>query len=211
MTAALLLLAAQTIAAPIPEPFAVLDSVPPPKGRSAEEHRRRVVTILTSPRTVPRTFTKEDGKGGMIGGVRFEEVGPEVLSDPAVRQLKTVANMSAQEARTWLRNNLKVVSDGEGGRIRMKFSAGARAERVVVLNGLLRAYFRLRDEELSQTRAKIRVSKARAVLFREQLRGASPAARAQIETSLKKEGAETRNWEDAVERLQKAGVRKWAK
>jgi hypothetical protein len=37
MTAALLLLTAQTMAAPIPEPFAVLDSVPPPKGRSAEE------------------------------------------------------------------------------------------------------------------------------------------------------------------------------
>jgi hypothetical protein len=50
MTAALLLFAAQTMAAPVPEPFAVLDLGPPPKGLTVEEHRKRVVTVLTSRR-----------------------------------------------------------------------------------------------------------------------------------------------------------------
>jgi hypothetical protein len=202
MTAALLLLAAQTIAAPIPEPFAVLDSVPPPKGRSTEEHRRRVVTILTSPRTVLRTFTKEEGKGVLSHGIRFEEVGPEVPSDPAVRRLKTVAKMSAQEARTWLHDNLKVVPDGEGGRIRMKFSAGSRAERVVILNGLLRAYLRLRDEALTENKERIRVNKVRVVAFRND---------AALEKRQKEAETAIRDAEEVVERLQKAGVRKWAK
>jgi hypothetical protein len=159
MTAALLLFAAQTVAAPVPEPFAVLDLGPLPKGLTMDKRCKRIATLLTSQRTVPALYTKEDGKGtlSLVAGVK--EVGPEVLSDPEVRKLTAVAKMSAEEAQTWLRDNLKVVPDGEGGRVRLKFRAGSRAERVVILNGLLRAYLRLRDEALTENKERIRANK----------------------------------------------------
>jgi hypothetical protein len=212
MTAALLLLAAQTIAAPIPEPFAVLDLGPPPKGKSAEEHRKRIVTYLTSRSIVPHQSIKEDGYGGASLVVSFKKDGPvPLLSDPEVRKLPAVAKMSAEETETWLRTNLKVAPDSEVGRIRMKFGAGSRAERVVVLNGLLRAHERLRVKALTDKKERIRVNKVLVDSYRGQLQRANAARSAEIEKSLKAAKNEIRDGEQAVERLQKAGVRKWAK
>jgi hypothetical protein len=198
--------------APIPEPFAVLDLGPPPKGLTADERCKRIVTLLTSRRIVPAVFTKEDGKGGASTVVGVKEVGPEVLSDPAVHKLPRLAKMSAEEVQTWLRTNLKVEPDGEVGRIRLKFSAGSRAERVVILNGLLRAYEHLRDETLTDTKVRIRANKTLVESYCARFGQDDPADnRAEIEKSLKEAETEARDGEQAVERLKQTGVRKWAK
>jgi hypothetical protein len=112
------------LAAPVPESFAILNIEPSPKGERAEQHRDKVIDNLTYPH-------------GLLLWA---------WSDPEVRKLPSIAAL--KDARYWLSENLRVTWDGEGNRLRLKFRAGTRAEQVVILNALLRAYLRATGERI---------------------------------------------------------------
>jgi hypothetical protein len=100
-------------AAPAPDPSAILDIGPPPKGETAEQYRKRLIGAQTHP------FTLCDW-----------------MSDPEVKKLPSVAAM--KDPRPWLAKNLRVTKEDGLRRLRLTFRAGTRAEQVVILNALLR-------------------------------------------------------------------------
>jgi hypothetical protein len=111
------------LAAPAPDPYAILDIGPPPKGESADVYRKKRIDSLTYAH-------------GLV---------LMVWSDPEVRKLPSVAAL--KDARYWLSKNLRVTWEGQGNRLRLTFRAGNRAEQVVILNTMLRIYLRqVKDE-----------------------------------------------------------------
>jgi hypothetical protein len=126
--AALLLFAAlpvmNVVAAPVPDPSAILDIGPPPKGWSMEKHlKSEIDDHLTSP--YGRLFA--------------------VWLDPEIRRLPSVA--ASKDARSWLTSNLRVTKEDGGSRLRLTFRSGKRAEQVAILNALLRAYIQAAKEK----------------------------------------------------------------
>ena len=103
------------LAAPAPDPFAILDIGPPPKGQSAEEYREMNIEDLTR--------------------IHGSILGP-VWLDPEVKKLPSVARL--KEARPWLSKNLEITPVPGETRLRLKFRAGSRAEQVAILNSVLR-------------------------------------------------------------------------
>lgn len=101
------------LAAPAPDPSAILDIGPPPKGETAEQYRKR-----------------------LIEGQTFHGTLCKWWSDPEVRKLRVIAPM--EDPRPWLAKNLRVTEEREVRRIRLTFRAGTRDEQVVILNALLR-------------------------------------------------------------------------
>jgi len=110
------------LAAPAPDPYAILEIEKPPKGMTVEEHRKNEIHRLTS----PHGFWNE------------------IWCDPAVRKLPSVAPL--KDARPWLTKNLRVTEEDGGLRLRLTFRAGNRAEQVVILNALLRSTLRSSEE-----------------------------------------------------------------
>lgn len=112
-------------AAPAPErPYAILEIGQPPKGKTAEEHCKEQIHILT-------------GLGGLLNNA---------WCDPEVRKLGLfdTARKSAKRKPIfpWLQETMRVTAEKDGRRLRFTFHAGNRAEQVVVINALLRQYIR---------------------------------------------------------------------
>jgi len=106
-------------AAPVPDPSAILDIGPPPKGMTAAEHCKDVIERMTHPR----------------GYIFFAGGGDSEMSKlPSLARLK-------DEFRPWMVKNIRVTQDGER-RLRVTFRAGTRAEQVVIINALLREYIK---------------------------------------------------------------------
>jgi hypothetical protein len=133
--AALLLFAVlpvlNVLAAPAPDPSAILEIEPPPKGTSPEKHRKDFIRGLTN----PHIFLND------------------VWCDSEVRNFPMVARF--KDARPWLAENLRVTEEKGKRRFRMTFKAGTSAEQVVILNALLSAtlraserYIKFREEGL---------------------------------------------------------------
>lgn len=101
------------LAAPAPDPSAILDIGPPPKGETAEQYRKRLIEGQTFHGTLCTWWT-----------------------DPEVRKLSSVARF--KDARPWLAKNLRVTEEECGRRLRFTFRAGSRAEQVAIINALLR-------------------------------------------------------------------------
>lgn len=101
------------LAAPAPDPYAILDIGPPPKEETAEEYRKRLIEGQTFHGTLCTWWT-----------------------DPEVRKLPSVARF--KDARPWLVKNLRVTEEEGGRRLRFSFRAGTRAEQVIIINALLR-------------------------------------------------------------------------
>src|SRR5579871_3209995 len=110
-----MMIAQKVVAAPAPEVCAILDIGPPPKGKSAEEHRKRE-----------------------IGHLPYYYI--YLLQDSEVKKLPIAASLKKGPA--WLEKQLRVTVE-ENRRLRISFQAGTRAEQVAVLNTLLREYRRL--------------------------------------------------------------------
>ncbi len=108
------------LAAPAPEPYAILDIGPPPKGETAEQYRQRVIAAQTHP---------------------LSTCG---MSSPEVRRLPSVARM--ENARPWLTKNIRITAEGEERRIRFTFRAGTRDESVTIINAFLRESLRGGEE-----------------------------------------------------------------
>lgn len=122
------------LAAPAPAPSAILDIGPPPKGQTAEEHRKMQIDNLTYPH------------GFFVLGAWHD---PEVSKLPSVAALK--------DPRYWFSRNLHVKWEGEGNRLRLTFGAGNRTEQVVILNVLLRSYLQTRKECIKRFEESIRI------------------------------------------------------
>ncbi|MHB1425881.1 MAG: hypothetical protein ACYC3I_22175 [Gemmataceae bacterium] len=107
------------LAAPAPDPSAILDIGPPPKGETAEQYRKRLIQDQT----------------GRISLCDW-------WSDPEVKKLPSVARF--KDPRPWLAKNLRV-KDEDDRRLRFTFRAGTRAEQVTILNALLRVNLSAHD------------------------------------------------------------------
>lgn len=112
-------------AAPAPKrPYAILDIGPPPKGKTAEEHRKVQIGYLTIPR-----------------GMLFR-----AWCDPEVKKLglyqKTNKNVKREDFDSWLGKTIQVTPEKGGRRLRLTCQVGSQAEQAVFLNSLLRQYVR---------------------------------------------------------------------
>lgn len=101
------------MAAPAPDPSAILDIGPPPKGETAEQYRKRMIEAQT----------------GRITLCLW-------MSDTELRKLPVIATM--KDPRPWLAKNLRVTEEDGQRRLRFTFRAGKRSEQVAILNALLR-------------------------------------------------------------------------
>lgn len=123
--AALMLLAVlplmNVLAAPAPEPYAILDIGPPPKGWSMEKHCKTAIHGQTCHGTLSVVSCYAD-----------------------VGKLPSVAPF--KDARPWLAENLRITEEEGGRRLRLTFRAGTRDEQVTILNALLRANLQARAE-----------------------------------------------------------------
>ncbi len=119
------------LAAPAPDPYAILDIGPPPKGMDAEQYRKMQIDCLT--------FAH--------GRLFFVWRDPEVSKLPSVAALK--------DARPWLSKNLRVTQENGGRRLRLTFQAGERREQVAILNALLRISRDLQREKLHRVEAQL--------------------------------------------------------
>jgi hypothetical protein len=108
------------LAAPAPDPWALLDIGPPPKGKTAEQHLKDQIEFKTDLDTLNT-----------------------VCSYPEVKKLTSVASM--KDARPWLAKNLRVAPEEEGRRLRFTFRAGTRNEQVTIINAFLRASLHWND------------------------------------------------------------------
>ena len=114
-------------AAPAPAPSAILDIGPPPKGKTAEKHRQVEIGRLLFP------------QGFFHNGWR----------DPEVSKLASIARF--EDPRPWMSENLEVTPvPGKDRLLRLKFRAGSTAEKVAILNSLLRVYVRLKKDHQFQ-------------------------------------------------------------
>jgi hypothetical protein len=111
------------LAAPAPEPYAILEIEAPPKegaleftGKTPDEYRKERMEGLTYPHCFPLY----------------------VWRDPEVSKLPSVA--AFKDPRYWLSKNFRITPEGEGNRLRVMFRAGNRLEQVTIINSLLRAY-----------------------------------------------------------------------
>jgi hypothetical protein len=111
------------LAAPVPDPSAILDIGPPPKGMTAEEYCKDTNHRLTNPRPYS-SYIWFAGGGD-----------PEMDKLPSVGRLK-------DGFRPWIVKNIRVTSEDGERRLRLTFRAGSRAEQVVIINALLRVYLR---------------------------------------------------------------------
>ena len=123
------------LAAPVPEPYAILDIGPAPKGWSAEKHREMEIGHLTNP-----------------DGVLLH-----ASLDPEVKKLKSVT--SQKFPSEWMSKNFRVVPD-EGSRLRLTFQAGDRTEQAAILNTLLRTYLRPYGEKRQRLEKNLRYMEA---------------------------------------------------
>lgn len=134
--AALMLLAVlplmNVLAAPAPEPYAILDIGPPPKGETAEQYRDR-----------------------LIGAQTFHGTLATWWSDPEVRKLPSIARF--KDARPWMAKNLRVTPEEGMRRLRFTFRAGTRAEQVTILNALLRQNLAVAEDAIKRGDDEIRL------------------------------------------------------
>lgn len=149
----------QPPAVPLPEVYAVLDIGPPPKGLSAQEHQKREIDRLTS-------------KDGTLSHAWLA---------PEVHQLNPVA--AQEDARPWPADNVRAVPDERDSRLRLTFQGGDRAERVLILNSLLKTYLKL--------------------MRRERIR--------ELEESIRQQTGGTEDLECELRRVKKIDVVRWAK
>jgi hypothetical protein len=111
------------LAAPAPEPSAILDIGSPEKGETPEQHSKRAIECLGD-RWCALTGAWHDLKGSKLPSI-------EAKKDP----------------RPWLEKNIRITkADADGRRLRLTFRAGNRAEQVAILNAVFRAYMQSMKE-----------------------------------------------------------------
>jgi hypothetical protein len=113
------------LAVPAPDPSAILDIGPPPKGETAEQYCKRLIGAQTCHPTLCTWW-----------------------SDPEVRKLPSVARF--KDARPWLAKNLRVTEEKGERRLRFTFQAGTRAEQVAILNALLRENLAVAEDAIKR-------------------------------------------------------------
>jgi hypothetical protein len=149
----------ETPAASLAEVYAVLDIGPPPKGLSTQQHQKLEIDRLTS----------QDGTPS------------HAWLAPEIRHLNPVA--AREDARPWLADHVRVVPDDRESRLRLTFQAGDRAERVLIVNSLLKTYLQL--------------------MRRDRIRG--------LEKRIREQTAGTEDVERELQRVKKIDVIRWAK
>lgn len=112
------------MAAPAPDPSAVLDIGPPRKGWSLEKHCKTEIGHMNFGH-------------GMLN---------DVWCNPEVRKLPSVARF--KDARPWLEQNLRITVEDGGRRLRLTFKAGKRSEQVTILNELLRVNLQVKKKSI---------------------------------------------------------------
>jgi hypothetical protein len=117
--------AMSVLAAPAPDPSAILDIGPPPKGETAEQYRKRLIGAQTCHPTLCKWW-----------------------SDTEVRKLPSVARF--KDARPWLAKNLRVTEEDGERRLRLTFRAGNRAEQLTIINALLRENLAVAEDAIKR-------------------------------------------------------------
>lgn len=102
------------LAAPAPDPYAILDIGPPPKGKTAVQYLKDHIALQTHLDTLNT-----------------------VCSYPEVKKLPTISAL--KDGRPWLAKNLRVTPEKGGRLLRFTFRAGKRNEQVTIVNAFLRA------------------------------------------------------------------------
>jgi hypothetical protein len=105
------------LAAPAPDPSAILDIGPPPKVQTAEEYCQFLISRLPN------------------------LCGYYARADPAMKELPSLVRQ--KYPWLWLEKHLRVTPENGGRRLRLTFRAGSRDEQRVILNALGRTYLRM--------------------------------------------------------------------
>lgn len=113
------------LAAPVPDPSAVLDIGPPPKGWSMEKHCKREIDKLNY----------HDSLFCMAYEI-----------DAEMRKLPSV--VPSKDLWPRLARNLRVKEEDGGRRLRLTFRSGSRAEQVIIINALLRADLQAQERHI---------------------------------------------------------------
>jgi hypothetical protein len=112
------------LAAPAPEPSAILDIGPPEKGEARAQHCKREIRNL-------------DDRWAMMSTVWRDLKGSKL---PSI--------VARKDPRAWLAQNIRITKeDAEGRRLRLTFVAGNRTEQVAILNSVLQVYLQRHREE----------------------------------------------------------------
>lgn len=118
------------LAAPAPEPYAILDIGPPPKGESAEGYCKRMIEGHTN-----------------IAILAFACA--PVMQLPSAAQFK--------DPRPWLAKNIRVTKDNGDRCLRLTFRAGTRSERATIINIFLRADLSFQEDVLKSHEYSLRL------------------------------------------------------
>lgn len=183
-------------AAPAPErPYAILDIGPPPKGKTAEEHRKEQIHYLT-------------GSGGLLWKAWGDREVKKLRLFDSVRK-----SVKGKDIFPWLEKTMQVTPEKGGRRLRLTFRAGTQAEQAVVINTLLRIYFRIYvTEDIQNCESVIRSSEeARPRLAKDIKEAPDVATRKRYQMEWDGSKARDADLRDKIARLKHVAVIKWAK
>lgn len=135
------------LGAPAPDPYAILDLGPPPKGETWEQYRKRLIGAQTHHFSLT-----------------------QVWSDPEVKKLPSVARF--KDPRPWMAKNLRVTPDEGERRIRFTFRGGTRIEQMVILNALLRNNLHAYDDTIKWSEEVIRIYEKNILELEERIKSA---------------------------------------
>jgi hypothetical protein len=141
------------LAAPAPEPYAILEIEPPPKEGALEFTGK-----------TPEEYRKERIDGILMAPYGYYVI--EIFRDPEVQKLPSIAARKDPLnllARNWLGDNLRITWEGEGNRLKIRFRAGNRVEQVTILNAVLRSYVRSAKEHQERLEECLREDEKRVL------------------------------------------------
>lgn len=176
------------LAAPVPDPSAILDIGPPPKGETAEEYRKRI-----------------------IGAQSSDSMWCNVLSDPAVKKLPSIA--SKKDPCPWLEKNLRVKQEDGTRRLRFTFCAGTRDEQVTIINAVLRVNIYKHGRALKSQEEGLRSHEKSIVDLEERINSSqNPQEVASYQDGIKElRSIAIPERRAAIARLKQIAVIKWAR
>jgi hypothetical protein len=178
-----------TLAAPVPEPYAILDRGPLPKSERLQALRDSEIDGMTSP------------YGVLVNGARRD---PEIRKLPAVAALK--------DPREWLAKNLHIAQEHDGDRLRITFRAGTRAEQVAILNAMLRSHMDRKAQTISRLEEILQRYEQSAKSRLEALQKLPGGmVRESFQAEWEAAAAVTNQVRDEIARLRRIAVARWAR
>lgn len=176
------------LAAPAPNPYAILAIGPSPDLKVSDEQYRK---------------GQKEAQTCDIHLIR-------VFRDPEVSKLPSIVRM--KDPLPWLRKNLQVAEEDGGRRLRFTFRAGTRAEQVTILNANLRANIANRDGSIKNGEEGLRIVEKDLIGVEQRLKSGTDEFPKQLVEAIhylrNKQIPEIRA---AIDRVKQTTVIKWAR